>query len=158
MANGSCVEKNDDTVMIQAFQDMFAYIIVLVLASIVHEAGHMATMLWYKTKPKITFKWYGMTVASDSIFFVTFRQLNMINLVAILAGLWVVLFVNLYVYIIPYDVMLLYMLTCTIDLYWLINGFTTKDKDAPMITILKRDTDKIYEKWEQHKQSGTRSN
>lgn len=62
-------------------------IIIMVVAVIVHEVGHILGFLYYGHKPKIGFNWYAITVYSDRVEYLRLKQLRHVLLIGVIFGL-----------------------------------------------------------------------
>ena len=99
--------------------------ILIVASSIIpHELGHYIAFRIYGIDPKIEIKWFGIEIGSGSLHKVTLKQISVVALWGIYAGLLPLLYFNIDRYFI-----MIYLLMCMIDLSIVFNLFNNwKDR------------------------------
>jgi hypothetical protein len=101
-------------------------IVILVVALILHEAGHYIAYRFYGYKPTIKFRWWGIEIGDNVIYEMKPKQIYFVAWMGILFG-----FIPLYA---AQSLILIYFFMCMFDFVLIINLLSlpkeqwTKDK------------------------------
>jgi len=118
--------------------DWVVQVVALVVALIVHELGHYAGFQGFGYKPDIKFKWWRVSVGENISWMCSLKEMIIILLVGINAGLAVLILVG-----VSSKIILLYLLFSANDMTILFEFFGTKNLNQSVLDLVKSNTKEL---------------